>query len=669
MRASSVLHEAETLRRIVVAHRCAAAPRVVRSARVAWIALVIALVGCGADNGDRDGDSISNGDEGGESIDTDGDGFPDYRDLDSDADGIPDATEAGDAELGSPPVDSDGDGTPDYLDRDSDGDTITDTDELDGTFAVVDTDGDGAPDHLDLDSDADGIPDAIEAIDADLATGPRDTDRDGVSNFRDLDSDGDCISDRIEAGAVPESPVDTDGDGAHDFVDADSDADGIADRDEDKNCDGMVNAGESSPTSSDTDGDGTPDLVEVVAGSDPNDPGSNIPPGDFYFVLPYQTGGQGILDFSTTVQQADVFFSVDTTGSFQQEIDAIRAALATTIVPGISAVIPNAAFGVGRFEDFPVAPHGLAGDKPFELLQPITTNVAAVSAALTALAPASGGLDVPESGYESLFQWATGAGMSDFAIAPFAPPGIGGVGFRSSSLPIIVQITDARSHLPGEYSFATHSEANAIAALTTLGIRVVGVDSLENVGTALDPRAQLEALAIATSAIIPPNAAGQCATGVGGALRSPVDVGGGVLRCPVVFDVQPDGSGLGTLIVDAIVQLATLGTLDISTATRGQLMGLRGEILPVGTTTADFITSITPVAPPPAGATILGNVFLGVTPGSTVKFTLVAFNDFVLETTEDQLFAIDIDVVGDLVTVLDIRRVFVIVPRKPVVIF
>lgn len=629
------------------------------------IGLVLAHAGCGADDGDRDGDSITNGDEGDESIDTDGDGFPDYRDLDSDGDGIPDATEAGDDDLATPPVDTDGDGTPNYVDLDSDGDSITDTHELDGAFAIVDTDGDATPDHLDLDSDADGIPDAIEAGDSDLATGPRDTDRDGVANFRDLDSDGDCISDRIEAGVAPESPTDSDGDGAPDFVDADSDADGIADRDEDKNCDGMVNAGESSPTSSDTDGDGTPDLVEVVAGSDPNDPNSNIPPGDFYFVLPYVgPTGQGILDFSTTVQRADVFFSVDTTGSFQQEIDAIRAALTTTIVPGIGAVIPDAAFGVGRFEDFPVAPHGLAGDKPFELLQPITTNVAAVSTALTALAPASGGLDIPESGYESLFQWATGAGMTDFAIPPFAPPGIGGVGFRSSSLPIIVQITDARSHLPGEYSFATHSEANAIAALTTLGIRVIGVDSLENVSTPLDPRAQLEALAIATSAIIPPNGAGQCATGVGGALRPPVDVGG-VLRCPVVFDVQPDGTGLGTLIVDAIVQLATLGTLDISTATRGQLMGLRGEVIPVGTTTADFITSVTPVAPPPAGSTIAGNVFLDVTPGSTVNFTVVAFNDFVMETSEDQLFAIDIDVVGDLVTVLDVRRVFVIVPRKP----
>lgn len=636
-----------------------------------WLpTLLSALIACGGSGEDRDKDSITDGDEGGESTDTDGDGFPDYRDLDSDGDGIPDEVEAGDADRTTPPIDTDGDGLPDYLDLDSDDDTLSDTQELDAAFAVTDTDGDGTPDHLDLDSDGDGIPDAFEAGDVSLATAPADTDHDGLPNSRDLDSDGDCRTDQLEAGPTPAFPIDTDGDGAFDFLDADSDADGIADVDEDKNCDGVVDAGESSPVNGDTDGDGTPDLVELVAGSDPNNPGSNIPPGDFYFVLPFQgPGGQGVLDFSTTVRQADVYFSVDTTGSFQQEIDAIRTSLETTIVPGVTAVIPDAAFGVGRFEDFPIAPHGLPGDKPFQLLQPITTNVTDVSTGLAALAPASGGLDTPESGFEALFQWATGAGLPDFAIAPFAPAGIGGVGFRTSALPIIIQITDAVSHVPADYSFASHSEADAVAALTTLGIRVIGIDSLENSGTANDPRGQLERVAISTRAFIPPNGSNQCATGVGGAPRPPVDVGGGVLGCPLVFDVQPNGNALGALIVDAIIQLATLGTLDISTATRGQLVGLKGEVLPPGTTTADFITSVTPVAPPPTGATIVGNVFVGVTPGSTVNFALDAFNDFVPETNEDQLFAIDLDVLGDLVTTLDVRRVFVIVPRKAPVIF
>ncbi len=627
---------------------------------------VLAIAGCGGDDGsiDSDGDTITDGDERANRPNVDGDSYPNHLDLDSDGDGIPDAVEAGDAVLETPPVDTDGDADADVVDLDSDGDTIADTGELAGDFTVADSDGDGTPDFRDLDSDGDGIPDAVEAVDVDPATAAMDTNGDGTPDFRDGDSDGDCIPDAIEAGANPAAPRYTDSDALPDYRDLDSDNDGLADSDEDRNCDGIVDAGESSPTSTDTDGDGTPDLVEVVAGSDPNNPGSNIPPGDFYFVLPYLGPGQsGPLDFSTTIKQADIFFSVDTTGSFGEEIAAIQNTIQNTIIPGVAAVIPNAAFGVGRFEDFPLAPFGLAGDRAFALLQPVTTTTAAVVAGLAALAPASGGLDTPESGFEALYQWATGVGFPAFNYPAFSPPGIGGVGFRPDSLPIIIQITDAASHRASDYPFAAHSQADAVAALTALGARVIGVDSLENQGTQFDPRVQLEALAVATAATIPPSAGNQCMTGVNGAARPALDLGGGNFTCPVVFDVLPNGNGLGALIVDAIAQLATLGTLDISTAKVGQLQGLRNEPLPSGTTTADFITTITPVAPPPPNATIVGEVFVNVTPGSTVTFLVDAFNDFVPATADDQLFAIDIHVLGDAVTLLDVRRVFVIVPR------
>ena len=566
--------------------------------------LVLLLAGaCGDDSGtggggagpdpagDADGDGISNAEEGAEDErNTDGDAYPDYRDLDSDADGIADADEAGDADTATEAQDSDADGTPDYLDTDSDADGISDTAELDGAFQIVDTDADGAPDHLDDDSDADTILDADE--------GTRNPDGDELLAFRDDDSDGDGIPDAIEAGDDDPNtaPFNSDNDFDPDFLDWDSDDDFVPDAEEDLDGDGVVDAGESSPISADTDGDGTPDLIEITAGSDPNDPGETIPEGDFYFVLPYMgPGAEGPLDFTTTVQKADVFFSMDTTGSFGEEIAAVQAALNDTIVPGIAAVIPDAAFGVGRFEDLPVAPFGLPGDHPYELLQAITTNIPDVQAGLGLLPPASGGLDIPESGYESLYQWATGLGLPDFDLPPFAPPGIGGVGFREDALPIIVQITDARSHTPDEYAAvtATHSRDDAALALTALGIRVIGIDSLENVGTADDPRAYLEDLAIATSAVIPPDTlTGMCLTGVAGAPRDPVDLGG-TPSCPVVFDVLPNGSGLGNLIVDAVIQLATLGVLDISTRAIGQLEGLQGETITQGHTTADFIVSVT----------------------------------------------------------------------------
>ena len=646
-----------------------------RRSSLACLALLFvtaaAGIGCGGEtdvvgppraSDDADGDHIANGVEGSDGAkNSDGDKYPDYLDYDSDGDGISDTDEAGDEDAKTPPRDTDGDGIPDFLDLDSDGDGISDTDELDGSFDIVDTDGDGIPDHLDLDSDGDGIPDSIEGI--------GDRDGDGVPNFRDLDTDGDGIPDAIEAGdaGLATFPRDTDGDGTPDFLDLDSDDDFVPDAQEDPNGNGVVDPGESSPLLADTDGDGTPDLVERVAGSDPNDPSVTIPPGDFYFVLPYGGPGKnGPLDFATGVKQADVFFSIDTTGSFGEEISAIQAALEQTIVPGVAAVIPDAAFGVGRFEDLPIAPFGLPGDRPFQLIQPISTSIPQVSAGLALLPPAAGGLDTPEAGYEALFQWASGTGMPAFGYAPFAPPGIGGVGFRSDSLPIIVQITDAVSHAATDYppTAGAHGRDQAILALGALGVRVIGIDSLENAGTAFDPRVQLEDLAIATKALIPPDpSTGKCLTGVAGAPRDPVLVNG-VSLCPVVFDVLPDGSGLGPLIVDAVAQLAQLGVLDISTKTIGKTAGINGESITPGFTTADFVKAVKPVPPAPPGSTIVGDVFQSVTPGSTVTFDVQGFNDFQPATPADQLFSADIEVLGDAVTVLDVRKVYIIVPRE-----
>jgi len=186
---------------------------------------------------DDDGDGIPDAQEGWG--DTDGDGIPDCRDSDSDNDGIPDAIE-GD-------VDTDGDGIPDFRDLDSDDDGIPDSIEGYG-----DTDGDGIPDFRDLDSDDDGIPDSIE--------GYGDTDGDGIPDFRDWDSDNDGIPDSIEGYG------DTDGDGVPDFRDLDSDGDGIPDAAEgwgDTDSDTVPDFRDL-----DSDGDGIPDAVEGAGDAD-----------------------------------------------------------------------------------------------------------------------------------------------------------------------------------------------------------------------------------------------------------------------------------------------------------------------------------------------------------------------------------------------------------------
>ncbi|NIR42319.1 MAG: hypothetical protein GWN07_41595 [Actinobacteria bacterium] len=627
--------------------------------------ILCALAGCGdgvSGTDDSDGDGITNADEAFDTnLDTDDDGWEDWLDLDSDGDGLPDSVEAGDDDPATPPVDTDGDGTPDFQDPDSDDDGVPDSAGADPTGMPLDSDGDGTPNYLDDDSDGDGISDVIEG-----AADGVDTDGDGTPDYLDDDSDGDGVPDSIEGSVASDS------DGIPDFRDLDSDGDGLPDWQEDPDGDGVVAPCggmppcESDRTDPDTDGDGIPDLIEVAAGADPTDAGSTIPADDFYFVLPYMDPEQSdILEFSTTIRQADVFFSVDTTGSFDEEIAAIRASIDTLIVPGVSDIIANPAFGVGRFEDFPRDPFGLPSDRPFELLEPITTDMALLTAAVDALPPAAGGLDTPEAGMEALYQWATGWGMPELEIAPFAPGDVGGAGFRRDSLPIIIHITDALSHTPDEYLTAgitTRGPSEALAALGAIGARVIGVRSTENDGALGDPRAELEELALGTNATIPPSAGtGQCLTGIDGAARPPVTTGGAD-TCPLVFDVRPDGTGLGDIIVDAIGQLASLGTLDVSTRPVGFDSGLRGETLPAGTTTADFVVSVLPEPPAPAGATIDGAFFRGVTPGSTVQFRLTVVNDFVPHQAEPQLFAIDLEVLGDGVTVLDVRQVFVVVP-------
>lgn len=177
--------------------------------------------------------------------DSDADGFKDAYDTDSDNDGIPDLLEAGgidtnqdgrvdtttdsdgdgwadvfDSDHGGTPLsipDLDGDGKPNYKDIDADGDGIvdiieaqsstsspavptgvdTDRDGIDDAFEnnpliIIDTDSDGTPDYLDTNSDNDALPDLIEGWDTDgdytANTTPSgsDTDGDGLDDAFDL---------------------------------------------------------------------------------------------------------------------------------------------------------------------------------------------------------------------------------------------------------------------------------------------------------------------------------------------------------------------------------------------------------------------------------------------------------------------------------------------------
>ncbi|MDX8552805.1 Ig-like domain-containing protein, partial [Tenacibaculum sp. 1B UA] len=191
-----------------------------------------------------DGQSDNSVDEE-EEPDTDGDGIPDYQDLDSDNDGINDVIEGGNESS-----DTNGDGVIDSNDTggsDSDGDGISDSVDGDinnfgegdnGGDTLVDTDGDGTPDYQDLDSDNDGVNDVVEG-------GNQDEDGDGqVDNPLD-DSDGDGITDSV--------------DGLDGFGDADNPDYNSNPTDPNDGGDGVIDG-------EDTDGDGIPDLIDGFDG-------------------------------------------------------------------------------------------------------------------------------------------------------------------------------------------------------------------------------------------------------------------------------------------------------------------------------------------------------------------------------------------------------------------
>jgi len=619
---------------------------------------------------DSDGDGIVDERERGAArcaipVDSDLDGIADYRDPDSDNDGIGDAGRDPDRDL-------DRDGKADYRDMDDDGDNIGDAEEIgDNPLKPLDSDGDGIPDYQDEDSNNDGIKDTLLA-------GVEDLDGDGIVDYRDRDADGDGIPNTIEIGDDPTEPLDTDGDGAPDYIDADSDNDGLADGFEDKNHNGETDSGESDRLKMDTDGDGADDMVEFAAGTDGTDPDSNpTAEGNFVFVVPYEQDPEpqdATLDFATDVVQADLVFSIDTTGSMSGEIDGLRTALQTEIVPALAGEIPDLAFGLADYRDYPIDPFGNIGDYPYRLDVPVTTDVAQVQEALNGLM-AEGGGDEPESGVDALYQLATGGGAS----WPGGSIPAVDTGWRENSLPIIVQISDAPNNSDETYGTVltgTASREQALQALDVIEAKVVVVISQDYIESTMEED-HLD-FVNATGAVVPPEAfgsSGECLTGINGEPVAPDAQG----DCPLLFHIASSGEGLGTSIVEGIVALINYAGMDIDARVENEPGNQDAEKDAVDAVNA-FIDRIVPNADPDnstgcieglstvdrLGFDGIDDTFVDVLPGKRVCFDVIPKrNRTVQPAAAPQLFRARIDIWGDNATVLDSRQVWFVVPPKP----
>lgn len=192
--------------------------------------------------------------------DADGDGLPDYLDIDSDNDGITDNVEAqttagyilpagsGSVDAqgrdtaygtgGLTPVDTDGDGRADVIDSDSDQDGRPDVAErgVNGPVVVTDTtdtDGDGLLDIFEGSSVNDSDPNDENLTEPGTGT--------SLFSFTLADTDNDTLPDGSDANPGAAEPndldyrdglTDFDGDGIIDSLDVDADGDGILNLDE-----------------------------------------------------------------------------------------------------------------------------------------------------------------------------------------------------------------------------------------------------------------------------------------------------------------------------------------------------------------------------------------------------------------------------------------------------
>jgi hypothetical protein len=344
------------------------------------------------------------------------------------------------------------------------------------------------------------------------------------------------------------------------------------------------------------------------------------------------------VDFVAQILSADVLFLVDVTGSMGEEIGQIRDFLRDEIAPGLAAQIPDLQMAVAHFADFPLPDenYGEEEDDLFRLLQISINDIASVQQAVDRL-PLQGGRDGPEAMVEALYLSATGEGMGAFAQPARCAPGTAGAAcFRRSGTRIVLTFSDAPSHQgPGDHDMyrrgsitpPPHNYDQTLAALRSIGAKVIGLYSGEVSG---DGRRDLERIALDTGAA----------------------TAGGT---PLVFDIGTNGGFLAASVIEGTRTLVDEVPIDLDLVVED----VEGDAFD----TTRFVTEIVAVsATPRDGATIVGDRFDNVRPGTRIAFSIRLANQLVPQTSVPQEFLMRVVLRGDSVTRLRENLVRIIVP-------
>lgn len=447
--------------------------------------------------------------------------------------------------------------------------------------------------------------------------------------------------------------------------------------------DGLGDAVDPTPgdANGDADGDGIPDAWEVFSGTDPTV--ANLPPpGDeFYVVLP--EGGAPVSktippSVPLTLRSADIYFLVDTTGSMGDEIINLRDSLSTYVIPEVQKLIADVQFGVGEYRDY--ADSSGTGIVPYRHLENITTNTAAVQAAITGLGANSTPADLAESAAAALYSTISGNGLG--CGVGDAPPclGVGNWGypcFRNDAQPIIVLVTDHEFHngvwdteglanpVPG--SCYEYSSGGCDGASACLNIPATDPDpSLEDVITNYLVPNDVKIVGVWTGW---PGITGRFSEAAWGITYPDYDdvidiwylVNGtgstDSLGVPFLFGAGYLGGGIGVEVVSGIDALVSELLLD-ATAT-----WLDPD--PTGPDTSVLVNDVDPIwCGDCTSLDALSNTAFGVKPGSGVTFEVTlenAMGDIPIQ-FDPQVYDVLIEIRSDKGVLLGERTVHVLVP-------